>query len=159
MPRRSAIASSVIALSGAPLPPPAELTAEEAEFWHRLVDPFPPERFGPDDGPALTELAPSSARAPNCRTVGRDAQTVSQQADAARGQATEGFSAIAAGGCARDEMHHDVEHEAKALHANEGKENHFRARARCDADGAEAVGFRRGAPEKLNRVRKAPRCR
>jgi hypothetical protein len=32
-------------------------------------------------------------------------------------------------------------------------------RTREDGDRAEAVGFRRGAPEKLNRVRKAPRCR
>jgi hypothetical protein len=50
MPKTSAAASEVLpfALSGHPLPAPDYLTDEQRRFWHDLVNPFPPEKFGPD---------------------------------------------------------------------------------------------------------------
>jgi len=39
-----------------PMPPPAELNAEEAQYWHALVDAFPGQRFGADDRVLLIEL-------------------------------------------------------------------------------------------------------
>jgi len=58
MPRLSSVAAEVtpFALAGEPMPPPAELTEEQADFWRAIVDPFPPERFQPDAVPVLLEL-------------------------------------------------------------------------------------------------------
>jgi hypothetical protein len=38
------------------MPPPAELNAEQAQYWHALVDAFPAQRFGADDRVLLMEL-------------------------------------------------------------------------------------------------------
>jgi hypothetical protein len=65
MPKESAAAQGMtpFAIASAPMPPPRGLSAEEAGYWHALVDNFPGDRFGPDDRPLLTELCRHQATA------------------------------------------------------------------------------------------------
>ena len=58
MPRvsESETETTPFALDGPPLEEPDRLTLEQSQYWHALVDSFPPSRFGPDARPTLTEL-------------------------------------------------------------------------------------------------------
>jgi hypothetical protein len=58
MPRSIAAAAelSEIAVFGAPMEPPAELTAEQAGYWRELVGANAASRFGPDHVPVLVAL-------------------------------------------------------------------------------------------------------
>jgi hypothetical protein len=65
MPKTSVAAQEMaeFALPAAPMPPPDELTEEEARDWVALVSAFPGERFGPDDRALLVELVRHQATA------------------------------------------------------------------------------------------------
>lgn len=58
MPRVSAVSEDVVpfTVAATPMPPPPELSPEQAQYWHALVDAFPASRFGADDRVLLMEL-------------------------------------------------------------------------------------------------------
>jgi hypothetical protein len=58
MPRVSAVSEDVVpfTVAATPMPPPPELSPEQAQYWHGLVDAFPASRFGADDQVLLVEL-------------------------------------------------------------------------------------------------------
>ena len=64
MPRTPAVESEVLpfAIAAAPMTPPAGLSEEECDYWRRIVDPFPAERFQADAMPTLIELVRAMSR-------------------------------------------------------------------------------------------------
>src|SRR6516164_725800 len=58
MPRQSAEAAALemVALPAPKLPPPADITEEQATIWRAIVDRLPAAWFGSDNAPVLTEL-------------------------------------------------------------------------------------------------------
>jgi putative tryptophan/tyrosine transport system substrate-binding protein len=82
-PKVSAAEAEVLpfALEGTPLPPPPELSEEEAGYWRGLVDPFPAERFQVDAVPTLIELERYSAEGHHERYAGMAKEIVARNPD------------------------------------------------------------------------------